>query len=61
MKMNNQQKLKLTGYLILIILIANLILFALRLINWITFWGVIILGFLFVWKILPKLKEKITL
>ncbi len=57
--MNNQQKLKLTGYFVLAILIANLILFALQLINWMTFWGVIILGFLFVWKGLPKLKERI--
>jgi hypothetical protein len=57
--MNNQQKLKLTGYFILAILIANLILFALQLINWITFWGVIIIGFLFVWKGLPLIKERI--
>ncbi|MBT4804600.1 hypothetical protein HON71_00335 [Candidatus Woesearchaeota archaeon] len=59
--MNNPQKLKLTGYFILAILIANLILFALRLINWITFWGVILLGFLFVWKVLPKLKHKLSI
>jgi hypothetical protein len=58
--MNNQQKLKLIGYVILTILIANLILFALQMINWITFWGVIILGFLFVWKVLPILKEKLN-
>jgi|GEM_PF-1960331 4-hydroxybenzoate polyprenyltransferase len=56
--MDNKQKLKLIGYVVLAVLIANLILYALQLVNWIFFWGVIILGALFVYKILPKLREK---
>ena len=56
--MDNKQRLKLIGYVVLAILIANLILYALQLVNWIFFWGVIILGAVFVYKILPKLRVK---
>jgi len=56
--MNNPQKLKLIGYLVLLILILNLVLFAFVIINWIVFWAIIILGAIFAWKILPWLKEK---
>ena len=56
--MNNKQRLKLIGYVVLAVLIANLLLYALQLVNWIFFWGVIILGAVFVYKILPKLREK---
>jgi hypothetical protein len=56
--MNNQQRLKLIGYVVLAVLIANLLLYAFQLVNWIFFWGVIILGALFVYKGLPKLREK---
>jgi hypothetical protein len=58
--MNDKQKIKLTGYFVLTILIANLILFAMRLINWIFFWAVIGLGALFVYKGLPLLKSKLS-
>ena len=55
--MNQKQKLKFLGYFVLIILILNMILFALQIINWMVFWGIIALGALFVYKGLPKLKE----
>jgi len=56
--MNNQQRLKLIGYVVLIVLLANLFLFAFQLVNWIFFWGIIIIGAVFVWKVLPWLKKK---
>jgi hypothetical protein len=55
--MKKEQKLKLIGYFVLIILIINLIVFGMGLINWMVFWGIIALGALFVYKGLPKLKE----
>ena len=55
--MSKQQRLKLVGYFVMIILVANLILFAFRLVNWIFFWGVIILGAVFVYKVLPKMRS----
>ena len=55
--MDNPQRLKLIGYVVLAVLIANLFLYAFQLVNWIFFWGVIILGALFVYKVLPKLKK----
>ena len=57
--MNNQQKLKVIGFSVLIILVLNLVLFAMRLINVFIFWGVIILGALFVYKGLPALRKKL--
>ena len=56
--MNNALRLKLVGFFIFFILILNLVLFAFRIIGTITFWGIILFGFLFVWKVLPWLKEK---
>ncbi len=56
--MDNKNRLKLVGYFVLAILIANLLLYAFQLVNWIFFWGVIILGAVFVYKGLPWLKEK---
>jgi len=55
--MDNPQRLKLIGYVVLAVLIANLFLYAFQLVNWIFFWSVMILGALFVYKILPKLKK----
>ena len=56
--MDNKNRLKLIGYVVLAVLIANLILYALQWVNWIFFWGVIILGAVFVYKVLPRLREK---
>jgi hypothetical protein len=56
---NNKNRLKLIGYVVLAVLIANLLLYAFQVVNWIFFWGVIILGAIFVYKVLPKLREKV--
>ena len=56
--MKNQTRLKLIGYFVLAILLLNLVGFAFRIIGTITFWGIIIFGAVFVWKVLPWLKEK---
>lgn len=55
--MNQQQKLKAIGYVFLLILVLNLVLFALKLITTIVFWAIILVGALFVYKILPRLKK----
>jgi hypothetical protein len=50
-------RLKKIGYFVLAILILNMVFYAMQLINGIVFWGVILLGAIFVYKVLPKLKE----
>ena len=57
--MNKKQKLKLTAYFMSTLLVLNLVLYAMRLINWIVLWGVILIGFVFVKKGLPWLKKRI--
>ena len=52
-----QEHLKLIGYLVLLLLVLNLVVFALRLISGILFWIIIIMGAIFVYKLLPKLKK----
>ncbi len=56
--MKKEFKLKLIGYFVLGIMILNLVLFGFGWINWIAFWGIIIVGAIFVYKVLPWLKEK---
>ena len=56
--MDKAQKLKLIGYVVLVILVANMILFAMQLVSALMFWVVIALGALFVWKGLPLLRER---
>ncbi|MBT4539731.1 hypothetical protein HOC32_05575 [Candidatus Woesearchaeota archaeon] len=51
--------LKLIGYIVLLLVILNLILFAFVVTNWIVFWIVIAIAFIFVKWGLPKLKEKV--
>jgi Mn2+/Fe2+ NRAMP family transporter len=53
----DRKQLKLTGYFVLVILVLNIVLFAFTVIDAIVFWIVIILGALFVYKVLPKLKN----
>ena len=53
----NPSQLKLVGYFFLILLILNIVLFSFQVINWIVFWGVIIIGALFVYFVLPRLKK----
>jgi 4-hydroxybenzoate polyprenyltransferase len=55
--MDNKKRLKLVGYFGGFILIATLLLFVFQIVNAIFFWSVMILGALFVYKILPKLKK----
>ena len=55
--MKKEDLLKTIGFGVLLILIINLVLFALRIISTIIFWIVIILAAIFVYKLLPKLKK----
>ena len=50
--------LKVVGLLLILFLIVNLVLFALKIINEIFFWAVIIAGAVFAYKVLPRLKSK---
>ncbi len=50
-----QTHVKAIGYVILAIIVLNLVLFAFRIIGNTIFWGIIILGALFAWKVLPLL------
>lgn len=50
-------QLKIIGYVVFVILILNLILFALGKISDVIFWVVIVLGAIFVYKVLPKIKK----
>ena len=56
--MNKAQKLKAIGYVVLVILVLNMILFAMQLVSTLMFWIVIALGTLFVWKGLPLIRER---
>lgn len=53
----NQKQIKIIGYIVLVILLLNLILFAFVITNWIVFWGILVLGFIFIKVVLPKLKK----
>jgi len=48
---------KIVGYVVLAVLILNLLFFALGKLNGIFFWAIIIAGALFVYKILPKMRN----
>ncbi|MEK6900554.1 MAG: hypothetical protein AABX05_05500 [Nanoarchaeota archaeon] len=53
----NPKYLKLLGIGVLVLLLLNLLLFALGNINLTVFWGIIAAGLLFVYVILPRLKK----
>jgi hypothetical protein len=53
----NKKNLKKIGYIAMSIMVLNIILFAFTVINATVFWIVIILGAIFTYFILPKLKE----
>ncbi|MBT4650982.1 hypothetical protein HOC13_00480 [Candidatus Woesearchaeota archaeon] len=55
--MNNEQKLKLVGFLVIFIVVVNLILFVFTIINWTVFLVVLGAGYAFNKWGLPKLKE----
>jgi len=52
-----KEYLKIIGIGAILLLVLNMILFALRIINGLVFWGIIIVGALFAFKVLPKLKK----
>lgn len=54
----NSNTLKFVGIVMFIILIANMILFAMRIISDVIFWGIIIFGAIFAYLVLPKLREE---
>ncbi len=54
----NSQTLKVLGYVVVFILILNLLLFALRIISGSIFWAVIVVGAVFVYWVLPRMKKK---
>jgi len=49
--------LKVIGIGVVVLLVLNLILFALRMINGLVFWGVIIAGAVLAFKVVPKMKK----
>ena len=49
--------LKFVGYVLTTIFILNIFLFAFRVIDWKLFWVVIILGAVFVYGVLPRMKK----
>ena len=57
MKIVKQENfLKIVGIVAILLLVLNLILFALRIINGLVFWAVIIVAALLAFKVLPKMK-----
>ena len=56
--MNKETMLKGAGYILVIILIANLILFAFRIIKGIIFWIIIMGMALWAYVLLPNIKKK---
>ena len=57
--MDERKLLSIFVFLIIIFLVANLVLFALRIISSIMFWVIIIVAAVFSYRILPKLIKKI--
>ena len=55
--MRRENFLKVIGIGAVLLLIANMILFALGKINGLVFWVVIIVGALFAFKVVPKMKH----
>ena len=55
--MKRENFFKLIGISAVVLLVLNLILFALRIINGLVFWAVIIVGAVFAFKVLPKMKK----
>lgn len=53
----NKRFLKIIGIGAILLLVLNMILFALGKINGLVFWAIIIVGAVFAFKVLPKMKE----
>ncbi|MEK6905672.1 MAG: hypothetical protein AABX24_04690 [Nanoarchaeota archaeon] len=55
--MKRENFLKLIGISTILLLVLNLVLFALKVITGLLFWAVIIISAVFAFKILPKMKK----
>jgi hypothetical protein len=52
------EKTKIINIIFVVVLVANLVLFATKKIDPLIFWAIIILGAVFAYKVMPKLKAK---
>lgn len=50
--------LKVLGYVLIVIFILNILLFSLRIISSLIFWIVLILGAVFVYWVLPRMRKE---
>lgn len=55
--MNKEKSLRIIGISAVVVLVLNMILFALRIIDGLVFWGIIIVGAVFAFRILPTFKK----
>jgi hypothetical protein len=53
----NPKQLKIIGYVAIVVMVLNVFLFAFTVISPAIFWIVILLGAIFVYKVLPKMKR----
>jgi hypothetical protein len=49
--------LRILVFLAVAVLVINIILFALKMVNYIVFWALIVAGAVFAYKVLPKMKK----
>ena len=55
--MNQKKLLRILVFLVILFLVINIVLFALKIITEILFWIIIIVAAIFAYKILPKMKK----
>ncbi len=55
--MNKETFLRIIGIVAILLLVLNMILFALRKISGLVFWGVIIVGAVLAFVVVPKMKK----
>ncbi|MEK6939191.1 MAG: hypothetical protein AABX31_00535 [Nanoarchaeota archaeon] len=55
--MKPEKFLKVIGIGVILLLIANMVLFALGKIDWLVFWGIIIVGAVLAFVVVPKMKK----
>ncbi len=51
-----EKTIKIIGLAVLLIVVINLILFALVITNWLVFWGILAAAFFFVKWVLPRMR-----
>ncbi|MBT3691318.1 hypothetical protein HOG16_03710 [Candidatus Woesearchaeota archaeon] len=49
---------KLTSLFLILVLVIVMVLFVIGIITWMIFWSVLILGAIYAYKVLPKMKSK---